>query len=87
MKEICRFLGMSMYFCQDLDSGPHFHVMYNQHNAVIDAERFGVFSGALPPRIASLAIEWTILNQELIKLNWETHKMGGAMMMIPPLVE
>ncbi len=87
MKELTRFLGMNIYFCQDLNTGPHFHVSYNEHNAVIDAERFSMYSGSLPPRVASLAIEWAMLNQKIIKDNWELHKVGNnALQMIPPLV-
>ncbi len=88
MKELTRFLGMGIFFCQDLNTGPHFHVQYNQYSAVIDAEKFSMFSGGLPPRVASLAIEWAMLNQEAIKANWELHKVGdNGLKMIPPLVQ
>lgn len=87
MTEVSRFLGISIHFCQDLNTNAHFHASYESHNAVIDAQNFAIFSGSLPPRVAGLVIEWASKNQAALKDNWELHKAGSPINPMPRLVE
>lgn len=87
MGEVSRFLGISIHFCQDFDSPAHFHASYESYNAVVDVEKFAIFSGSLPPRVAGLVVEWAAKNQAALKENWELHKGGSATKPIPRLVE
>ncbi|MFT5703010.1 MAG: hypothetical protein ACJAZX_000253 [Rickettsiales bacterium] len=43
---------------KDSDS-PHFHAIYNEFEATIDIENFGVINGYLPPKVLSLVVEWS----------------------------
>ncbi len=87
MAEITQFLGMSVGFCQDFAANAHVHVHYQTQNCVINADNFTIHSGSLPPRVAGLALEWVIQNNEAIKRNWNILKAGGMNISpIPPLV-
>lgn len=77
MAEIARFLGMTVHFCDDLGAAPHVHVNYEHHNCVVNADNFAVHSGHLPSRVAGMALEWVMLNNEDIKSGWEVHKSGS----------
>jgi len=87
MAEITRFLGMSVSFCEDYESGPHIHVHYHPHNGSISLEPFAIMENSqLPPRAAMLALEWAMLNANAIKKNWKTLQEGGKILdAIPPL--
>jgi len=58
MPEICRFFGIviKMYFGDH--SPPHFHAIYEEHQAVIDIRNLVVVGGHLPPRALGLVVEW-----------------------------
>jgi hypothetical protein len=58
MPELSRFLGMviSIYF--DDHNPPHFHVEYNEDEALIAINDLTVLKGNLPPRVMRLAMEW-----------------------------
>ena len=87
MREISRFLGMFIYFCDEKDVAAHFHVRYNEHKAVIRMSDFLVVSGSLPPRVADLAVEWAVTNTALINKNWDAfQKEVTVLPRIPPLV-
>lgn len=87
MREIGRFLGIFMYFCDDKQSPAHFHVRYNQHRAVIRVDETAIIAGDLPPRVADLAVEWGVVNSSLLKKNWEAWQQGITVLpRVPPLV-
>lgn len=60
MAEICRFLGIviSMYF--DEHNPPHFHVIYNEHKAVMAIRNLNLLDGSLPARVRGLVEEWLV---------------------------
>lgn len=57
MPEISRFLGIiiSMYF--DEHNPPHFHVRYNEHNAVMEITTLNILAGHLPAKVRGLVEE------------------------------
>jgi hypothetical protein len=63
MPELSRFLGMviSIYF--DDHNPPHFHVLYNEYEALIAINDFTVLEGSLPSRMLGLAMEWANLHK------------------------
>ena len=85
MPEISRFLGMviSIYF--DDHNPPHFHVGYNDDEALISIGDLSVLRGNLPPRVMGLAMEWARLNQAKLVENWNMVKETGKYFKIDPL--
>jgi len=85
MPELSRFLGMviSIYF--DDHNPPHFHVEYNDNEALISIDDLSVMKGNLPPRVMGLAIEWARLHQDELLENWNMVKDSGNFNKIAPL--
>ncbi len=76
MPTVSRFYGIviQMYFA---DHGPpHFHVVYNEHKAVVGILDFSVLHGDLPPKALALVMEWARLHRADLLRDWElaTHK-------------
>ncbi|MDR0551364.1 MAG: DUF4160 domain-containing protein [Spirochaetaceae bacterium] len=86
MPELSRFLGMivSIYF--DDHNPPHFHVLYNEHEALIAINDFTVLKGSLPSRVLGLAIEWANLHKKELMDNWNIVQKDGKFFKIEPLV-
>ena len=85
MPEISRFLGMviSIYF--DDHNPPHFHVEYNDEEALISINDLSILKGNLPPRVMGLVIEWAKLHQSELLENWNMVKESGKYFKINPL--
>jgi len=85
MPELSRFLGMviSIYF--DDHNPPHFHVEYNDNEALIAISDLSVLKGNLPPRVMGLAMEWARLHQTELLENWNMVKDSGKYYKIDPL--
>jgi len=85
MPELSRFLGMviSIYF--DDHNPPHFHVGYNDEEALISINDLSILRGNLPPRVMGLAMEWARLHQAELLENWNMVKETGKYFKISPL--
>ena len=85
MPEISRFLGMviSIYF--DDHNPPHFHVEYNEYEAVISIDDLQVIKGSLPSRVLGLVMEWADLHRNELMDNWNSVKEEGKFTKIAPL--
>ena len=85
MPELSRFLGMviSIYF--DDHNPPHFHVEYNDNEALISISDLSILRGSLPPRVMGLAMEWARLHQTELMENWNMVKESGKFFKIEPL--
>ena len=85
MPEISRFLGIviSIYF--DDHNPPHFHVEYNDNEALISISDLTVMKGDLPPRVIGLVMEWARLHQPELLENWNMVKESGKYYKIEPL--
>ncbi len=85
MPTVSRFYGIvvQMYFA---DHGPpHFHVIYNEHNAVIGILDFSVLQGSLPPKALGLVVEWASMHREALLRDWELASHKQALVPIAPL--
>ncbi len=85
MPELSRFLGMiiSIYF--EDHNPPHFHVGYNEEEALISINDLSVLKGNLPPRVLGLAMEWAKLHQKELLENWNMIQESGKHFKIEPL--
>lgn len=82
MPEISRFLGIvvTMYFNDH--EPPHFHVRYNEYQALVAISSLNVIDGQLPARVRGLVTEWAELHQEELLDIWSTSRFRK----IAPLV-
>ncbi len=72
MPEISRFYGIIIYMYFKDHAPPHFHVKYNEFNAIISIEDFAITQGKLPAKAIGLVIEWATLHQEELMKNWKS---------------
>ena len=50
---------------------PHFHVMYNEDNAVVSTENLIIWRGHLSPRNWKLVRDWALARQSELREAWE----------------
>jgi len=74
---------ISIYF--DDHNPPHFHVAYNEDEALIAINDLTVLKGNLPPRVMGLAMEWARLHQAELLENWNMVQVDGKYFKVEPL--
>ena len=72
MPEISRFYGIIIYMFYEDHAPPHFHVKYNENEAVISLEDFAVTQGKLPAKAIGLVMEWATMHHDELNENWKT---------------
>lgn len=85
MPKISAFYGIVIYMYYEDHNPPHFHAKYNEFEALIGIDNFGIIKGNLPPKALALVIEWTSLHKEELLLNWENSINGTELSLIEPL--
>jgi hypothetical protein len=85
MPEICRFLGIVIRMYYDDHNPPHFHAEYGESSALIDILHLSVFSGALPPRVTGLVIEWASMHRQELLNDWARAREQQDLHKIAPL--
>jgi hypothetical protein len=85
MPEISRFFGIiiKMYFGDHVP--PHFHVEYNEHQAIIDIRILVVIGGYIPPRALGMVVEWALQHREELLTLWERASNQQPLYKLPPL--
>ena len=71
MPTICAFYGIliQMYWA---DHGPpHFHVLYGDHEALIDIRTLEILRGTLPRRALALVLEWASAHRDELMEDWK----------------
>ncbi|MBS7363440.1 MAG: DUF4160 domain-containing protein [Paludibacteraceae bacterium] len=84
MPEICCFYGISIYMYMDDHNPPHFHVKYQEYEAIVTIED-GIVTGALPRRALRLIYELLDMHKEELIKNWELLSNNDAPLKINPL--
>jgi Domain of unknown function (DUF4160) len=72
MPEISRFYGIIIYMYFKDHAPPHFHVKYNEYQAVVSIEDFAITKGKLPSKAIGLVMEWATIHQEELIKNWKS---------------
>jgi hypothetical protein len=85
MPEVCRFLGIIITMYHGDHSPPHFHVRYNQYQALVDIRELRIIQGKLPPRVLGLVMEWATLHHSKLVSNWELASLHKPLEAIDPL--
>jgi len=84
MPEIARFYGIVIYMFYNDHNPPHFHIKYQDYEAVIDI-REGTISGILPRRALNLIYDWLDMHQQELLENWKLAKERMPLNKIEPL--
>ena len=84
MSEISRFYGIIVYMYLDDHNPPHFHVIYNNEEAMFDIQD-GHMTGSLPHRAMKLVYEWLDIHQSELLENWKRLTESEEALKIEPL--
>lgn len=84
MPEISKFYGIIIYMYVDDHNPPHFHVIYDGEEAMVDIND-GHITGSMPRRAIRLVYEWLDLHKEELLENWNRLKNSDAPKKIEPL--
>jgi hypothetical protein len=84
MPEISRFYGIVVYMFYYDHQPPHFHVKYQDYEAVINIQD-GSVKGEISRRALRLIYEWLDLHQEELLLNWKLLEQNKPLFKIEPL--
>jgi hypothetical protein len=84
MPEISRFYGIIIYMFYNDHNPPHFHVQYQDFEAIIEIET-GIIKGTIPRRALKLIFEWMDLHKDELLDNWKKIEERKALNKIEPL--
>jgi len=85
MPEISRFFGIVITMNFDDHSPPHFHVKYGGQRATFKIESLIFDKGSLPPRVRGMVLEWAVIHNEELILNWALAEKHKPLRKIKPL--
>ena len=85
MPEISRFYGIIIRMFYNDHNPPHFHVIYQEDEAIIEIKTLEILEGHLPKRATSLVIEWAIEHREELIKNWHKARNHETLDSIKPL--
>lgn len=85
MPEISRFYGIIVKMFYADHPPKHFHVEYNEYNAIISIESLEVLEGKLPVHAQKLIKEWGKKRKNELQINWELASRREMLNKIEPL--
>ena len=85
MPEISRFYGIVIYMFYNEHNPPHFHVKYQDYEAVIDIQD-EIVHGTLPRRAIRLIYEWMDIHKDELLMNWKLMEKRKPLNNIEPLI-
>ena len=84
MPEISRFYGIVVRMFFDDHNPPHFHIEYQNYEAIVSIED-GTVKGEMPRRAINMVFDWMDLHRDELFENWESIKKTGEYKKIDPL--
>lgn len=84
MPEISRFYGIVIRMFYNDHNPPHFHVDYQDYQAIVTIES-ALVKGEMPRRALKLIFEWLDLHKEELLENWELAQSQEQLIKIEPL--
>lgn len=85
MPEISRFYGIIIRMFHNDHNPPHFHVIYQENEALIDIRTLEIIEGSLPKRAKVLTVEWALEHRNELLANWEKARSRETLEKIEPL--
>ncbi len=87
MPVISRFLGVAIYMYWNDHNPPHFHAVWNEHEAIIAIDSAKVIAGEMPPNKLKYIENWCKINKLLLMENWELARQEKPLKKIEGLSE
>ena len=84
MPVISRFYGIVIKMFFDDHNPPHFHVEYQEYEALIYINS-GIIKGEMPRKAVRLVYKWFDLHKEELLENWKLIQETGKYFTIDPL--
>ncbi len=84
MPEISRFYGIIVRMFFDDHNPPHFHIFYQNYEAIIHIQN-GFVKGEFPRRALKIVYEWLDLHKDELLANWKLMQETGEYNSIEPL--
>ena len=84
MPEISRFYGIVVRMFFSDHNPPHFHVEYQDYDAIINIKD-GIVKGEMPKRALKLVFEWLELHEDELLENWRLAQEQKELHKIEPL--
>lgn len=88
MAELSRFFGIIIRMFAEHGGRhhtPHFHAVYQEHEAVFTINPVELLSGSVPNKQQRLVVAWAEIHQEELKAAWELLDSGKKPSSIEPL--
>lgn len=85
MPEISRFFGIVIQMYANDHGPPHFHARYGAGTARVRVDPVEVMESDLPGRALRLVLEWAMLHELELVVNWRRLRAGEAPTSIAPL--
>jgi hypothetical protein len=63
---------------------PHFHAIYGEHRVSVEVDS-GAVHGTFPHRALRHVLEWAVLHQGELLVNWQRARQGKPLQPIAPL--
>ncbi len=79
MPTIASFYGIFVRMYLRDHPPPHFHAIYQQHEAFVEIESGEVIEGQLPRVAARLVKEWTLAHRQELFDNWRRARAGDRL--------
>jgi hypothetical protein len=81
MPVISRFNGISIMMYIAEHNPPHFHVKYNEYEAMMDIRTLEVIVGSIPKKELELVKTWASQYQDILLEMWNSKELTS----VPPL--
>jgi hypothetical protein len=85
MPVISSFFGIVIRMYYDEHAPPHFHVAYQDDEAVLRIDTLEVSRGQLPIRARNLVVEWAVAHRQELWDDWARAVRGEPLITIAPL--
>ena len=85
MPIISSFYGIIIYIYFQDHNPPYFHARYNEFEALISIDTFGIIKGQLPGKAMALIVEWAILHKDELIKDWDLASQNEIPFKIDPL--
>lgn len=85
MPTISLFYGIAIRMYLNDHNPPHFHAIYGDYEARVDAVTGDIVDGRLPRNAARLVREWTLARQAQLMDNWQRARSASPLLPIAGL--